>query len=299
MRLIRIPENAWAAVMGLEDVVPGATVRVRRLLGDPCATRTPRLADAEETVKLPSRLRSPVAPPCLWCIGKNYAEHAREFGGDVPERPVVFMKPGSCVVGSGESVVLPRCQENGPEVDYEAELAVVMGVGPDGTACKDVSVDDALNYVLGYTCGNDISARHWQKTLGGSQWVRGKSFDTFAPLGPSIVTARPMVEGDADVITDPQALAIACELSGETRQYDTTANMFFSVSELIAFLSQDTTLTPGSVILTGTPSGVGAAAKPPRFLRDGDHVEVRIERVGTLSNPVCEASGSGATSASL
>ncbi|MEM1444513.1 MAG: fumarylacetoacetate hydrolase family protein [Planctomycetota bacterium] len=289
MRLIRTETAAWAAVVGDTPVLPGAKLSVRRLLDDPMMTRVPRLADATSQITLRSTLLPPVAPPCLWCIGKNYAEHARETGSELPERPVVFMKPGSCVVGPGDAVVLPECQENGPEVDYEAELAVVIGVGPKGEACKDVSTEAALDYVLGYTCGNDISARHWQKQLGGGQWVRGKSFDTFAPLGPAIVTARPMLAEDADVITDPQALTIACDLSGETRQNDTTANMIFPVAELIAFLSRDTTLPPGSVILTGTPSGVGMASKPPRLLQDGDVVEVSIERIGTLRNPVIAA----------
>ncbi len=235
------------------------------------------------------RALAPVDPRAVWCIGKNYAEHAREFGGDVPDRPVVFMKPASCVVGDGDDVVLPRCQFDGPEVDYESELAVVIGRGPGGSPCKDATEADALDYVFGYTCGNDVSARRWQKDRGGGQWVRGKSFDTFCPLGPVIVTARPAFEGDEDVIPDPQALRIACRVSGETRQGDTTANMVFSVALLIAFLSQDTTLPPGTVILTGTPSGVGMASEPPRPLRDGDTVEVEIERIGTLRNPVRDA----------
>lgn len=289
MRLIRTGNTTWAAVTDSGDIRPGAALNVRPLLDDPATTRTPCLADETIAFVVPDTVMPPIVPPTVWCIGKNYAEHAREFGGDVPERPVVFMKPNSCVVGSGEPVVLPKCQENGPEVDYEAELAVVMGVGPDGEACKDVLADRALDYVLGYTCGNDISARHWQKALGGSQWVRGKSFDTFAPLGPCLTTSRTGFDGDAEVIDDPQSLAIGLDLSGEQRQSDTTANMIFPVAELIAFLSKDTTLTPGSVILTGTPSGVGMAADPPRTLRHGDVASVQIDGIGTLRNPVVDA----------
>ncbi|MEM8783155.1 MAG: fumarylacetoacetate hydrolase family protein [Planctomycetota bacterium] len=293
MRLVRIEtetdEAGWVAVTSPDTIEPGGHVRGRRLLDDPCVTRKPRLAEAEERFGLPAEMPPPVSPGDVWCIGKNYAEHAQEFGGDVPERPVVFMKPASSVVGAGASIALPRCQENGPEVDYEAELAVVIGVGPDDAWCKDASEAEALDFVLGYTCGNDVSARHWQKALGGSQWVRGKSFDTFCPLGPTIVTARPGYDGDGEVITDPQRLAISCELSGDTRQRDTTANMVFPVAALIAFLSRDTTLPPGTVILTGTPSGVGMAADPPRYLRSADTVGVTIDRVGTLTNPVVNA----------
>lgn len=289
MRLVRIEATTWIAVPQGVALEAGGAVTGLRLLDDPTRTRSPNLADAPETWTLPGQMLPPVDPPAVWCIGKNYAEHAREFGGEVPERPVVFMKPPGSVVGHGDAIVLPKCQEQGPEVDYEAELAVVIGVGPDGKACKDVAVHDALDFVLGYTCANDVSARHWQKNLGGSQWVRGKSFDTFCPLGPMLVTARPAFEGDTDFIADPQALSIGCGLSGEPRQQDTTANMIFPVAELIAFLSKDTTLTPGSVILTGTPSGVGMASNPPRYLRNGDTVSVTIGPLGTLTNPVRDA----------
>lgn len=291
MRIVRIDRDTWIALeeTEAEAVKPGAAVRGRRLEGTPWHVRDPALATSTEAFTLPDPLLPPIDPPAVWCIGKNYAEHAREFGGDVPDRPVVFMKPPSCVIGGGDAIVLPKCQENGPEVDYEAELAVVVGVEPSGEPCKDVSAADALDYVFGYTCGNDVSARHWQKALGGSQWVRGKSFDTFAPIGPALVTARPAFTCDADVIDDPQALAIACELSGDVRQRDTTANMIFPVTELISFLSMDTTLVPGSVIFTGTPSGVGMASDPPRLLNDGDKVSIKIEQLGTLSNPVRDA----------
>ncbi|MCB1775707.1 MAG: fumarylacetoacetate hydrolase family protein, partial [Gammaproteobacteria bacterium] len=182
------------------------------------------------------------------------------------------------VIGPGETIRIPAACEHGPEVDFEAELAVVIG-----KEARNVGVDEALRYVLGYTCANDVSARRWQKHGGGGQWVRGKSFDTFCPLGPVIVTA--------DEIPDPQRLAIRSELNGEVMQSSTTADMIFSVAELVAFLSRDTTLAPGTVILTGTPEGVGFARKPPVFLDDGDTITISVGAIGTLSNPVRMATG--------
>ncbi len=259
------------------------------LIGDPFEGAFELMTDIPDFIAPVTERHPPVTPTDVWCIGKNYAEHVREFGGDAPELPVVFMKPSGCVIPDGEAIVLPRCQRDGPEVDYEAELAVVIGYGPEDRPCRNVSADEALSFVFGYTCANDVSARQWQKKYGGGQWVRGKSFDTFCPLGPSITTARPCFDGDEDVITDPQNLAISCTINGETRQSDTTANMMVPVAELIAFISQDTTLWPGAVILTGTPSGVGMASDPPRLLRDGDEVAVTIEKIGTLTNPVRDA----------
>ena len=160
-------------------------------------------------------------------------------------------------------------------MDFEAELAVVIG-----TRARNVSTEDALQYVFGYTCANDVSARRWQKHGGGGQWIRGKSFDTFCPMGPLLVTA--------DEITDPQDLAIRSELNGQTMQSSNTHDMIFSVAQLIAFISRDTTLLPGTVILTGTPEGVGFARKPPVYLADGDTIEVIIEGIGTLVNTVCD-----------
>jgi 2-keto-4-pentenoate hydratase/2-oxohepta-3-ene-1,7-dioic acid hydratase in catechol pathway len=174
---------------------------------------------------------------------------------------------------------LPAACEHGPEVDYEAELAVVIG-----STCRDVDPDTALDHVFGYTCANDVSARRWQKHGGGGQWIRGKSFDTFCPLGPFLVSA--------DEIPDPQALAIGCRVNGRVMQAGTTADMIFPVRELIAFLSRDTTLLPGTVILTGTPAGVGFARQPPVFLADGDEVTISIERIGDLTNPVQDSRAS-------
>ncbi len=223
-----------------------------------------------------ARWLAPVRPTDIYCIGLNYRAHAAETGAKLPEHPVVFMKPSTAVADPDQPVLLPAACEHGPEVDYEAELAVIIG-----KTARNVPVDRALDYVFGYTCANDVSARRWQKHAGGGQWVRGKSFDTFCPLGPVLVTA--------DEIPDPQTLPIRSVLNGETMQSSNTGDMIFSVAELIAFLSRDTTLVPGTAILTGTPEGVGFARKPPVYLADGDRIEITIDGIGTLGNPVKNA----------
>jgi len=220
-----------------------------------------------------ARLLAPVEPANIYCIGLNYREHAAEGGHDLPEMPVIFMKPTSALNHPGDPVVLPRCCRHGPEVDFECELAVVIG-----TPGRDIPKTRALDHVLGYTCANDVSARRWQKQGGAGQWVRGKSFDTFCPLGPVLVTA--------DELPDPQVLRVKTTVNGQVMQDSNTADMIFSVAELIAFNSQDTTLLPGTVILTGTPQGVGFARKPPSWLADGDEVVVEIEQIGMLVSPV-------------
>lgn len=220
-----------------------------------------------------ARWLAPVAPVNIFGIGLNYRAHAAETGAAIPPQPVVFMKPTTTVAGPGAVIGLPRVCDQGPEVDYEAELAVVIG-----RAARDVSEEAALDYVLGYTCANDVSARRLQKSDAAGQWIRGKSFDSFCPLGPVLVTA--------DEIPDPQALAVTCTLNGERVQTGHTSDMIFRVAELIAYLSRDTTLLPGTLILTGTPPGVGMARQPPRFLAAGDQVIVEIEGIGALQNPV-------------
>jgi 2-keto-4-pentenoate hydratase/2-oxohepta-3-ene-1,7-dioic acid hydratase in catechol pathway len=217
-------------------------------------------------------------PGKLICIGLNYRDHAAESNMPIPERPVVFSKFTTSVIGPGEAVIPPP---NSTQVDYEAELAVVMG-----RRAKHVSVERALDYVLGYTCFNDVSARDFQFADG--QWQRGKSCDTFAPMGPTIVTA--------DAISDPHQLAIKLILNGQTMQDSNTNQLIFGVPELIAFLSETITLEPGDVIATGTPSGVGFARKPPVFLRPGDEMIVEIESVGRLNNPVAVRTRNPATS---
>ena len=193
-----------------------------------------------------------------------------------PQYPVVFMKPTSTLCHPGEPIRLPACQQHGPEVDYEGELVAVIG-----RSARDAPESAALDYLLGYTCGNDVSARKWQLHAGAGQWVRGKSFDTFCPLGPVLVTA--------DEIPDPQILPLKTHLNGQTVQDHTTGDMIFTVAQLISFLSQDTTLLPGTLIMTGTPQGVGFARTPPIWLQPGDEVTVEIGNIGNLTNPVAAA----------
>jgi len=190
----------------------------------------------------------------------------------IPEHPILFMKSTASVQDPGEPIRIPRFLAS-DQVDYECELAVVIG-----RTCKNVSRENALDHVLGYTCANDVSARDWQIRLGGSQWCRGKTFDTFCPLGPWLVTR--------DEIPNPNALAIRTFLNGVPVQDSNTNDMIFDVPALISFLSGSTTLRPGTVILTGTPQGVGMAQKPSRWLQPGDAVEIDIEKIGTLRNPV-------------
>lgn len=214
-------------------------------------------------------LVSPVPRPGkIICIGLNYRNHAIESGMEIPKSPIIFSKFQTSVVGSEEPILLPA---GSTQVDYEAELAVVIG-----RQAKDVKAEDAMNYVFGYTNFNDVSARDFQFTDG--QWQRGKSCDTFAPMGPFIATK--------DEIADPHNLRIQFRLNGEIMQDSTTAELIFRIPELIEFLSASITLEPGDVIATGTPPGVGFARKPPVFMKDGDVAEVEIERLGILINPV-------------
>jgi 2-keto-4-pentenoate hydratase/2-oxohepta-3-ene-1,7-dioic acid hydratase in catechol pathway len=221
-----------------------------------------------------ARLLAPVAPASIICIGLNYRRHAEETGAKFPEFPVVFFKGINTVQDPGSPIEIPSHLRS-DEVDYECELAVVIG-----RACKNVSRANALDFVLGYTCCNDVSARDWQLKRGGGQWSRGKTFDTFSPLGPALVTR--------DEIPNPNALKIRTVLNGQIMQDWNTNDMIFDVPALIEFLSGSTTLLPGTVILTGTPHGVGMAQKPPRWLRPGDEVSIEIEKIGTLTNPVVD-----------
>lgn len=217
---------------------------------------------------------APVAPGTILCIGLNYRLHAEESGSKIPEYPVLFQKNPNAVQNPGDPIVLPRHLPS-EAVDYECELAIVIG-----KSCKNASREKALDFVLGYTCANDVSARDWQIARGGSQFCKGKGFDTFAPLGPHIVTT--------DEITNPNALRIKTILNGETMQDSSTADMIFDVPTLIEFLSGSTTLDAGTVILTGTPSGVGFARQPPVLLKAGDEVTIEIEGIGSLRNPVVD-----------
>jgi 2-keto-4-pentenoate hydratase/2-oxohepta-3-ene-1,7-dioic acid hydratase in catechol pathway len=227
----------------------------------------------------PGKRLAPVAPPNILAIGLNYRKHAAESNQPPPTRPVLFMKATSSVQNPGDPIELP-VKLASTKVDYECELAVVIG-----RRCKNVSRADALNYVLGYTCGNDVSARDWQRDFGGGQWCQAKSFDTFCPLGPVLVTR--------DEIPNPNTLRIRTLLNGDPMQDWNTNDMVFDVATLIEFLSGSKTLLPGTVIMTGTPHGVGFARQPPVWLKPGDTVSVEIEKIGTLTNPVVTESAAG------
>jgi 2-keto-4-pentenoate hydratase/2-oxohepta-3-ene-1,7-dioic acid hydratase in catechol pathway len=217
------------------------------------------------------RLLAPVpAPQKVICVGLNYADHARETGKEAPAEPVIFNKFVTAVCAHGDAIILPKLSR---EVDYEAELVAVIGRGG-----RHISAEAALSHVAGYCCGHDVSARDWQLRKPGGQWLLGKSFDTFAPFGPELVTR--------DEVGDAGNLRIQLRLNGRTMQDSTTAQLIFSVAELTAYVSGVCTLAPGDVIFTGTPPGVGVARKPPVFLQPGDTVEVEIERVGILKNRV-------------
>jgi 2-keto-4-pentenoate hydratase/2-oxohepta-3-ene-1,7-dioic acid hydratase in catechol pathway len=220
----------------------------------------------------PGKLLAPVPPTNILCIGLNYKKHAAESNSPLPKHPVLFIKNTASVQNPGDPIEIP-VKLPSARVDYECELAVVIG-----RRCKNVSRAEALDYVLGYTCGNDVSARDWQRDGGGGQWCQGKGFDTFCPLGPVLVTR--------DEIPNPNALRIQTILNGETMQDWNTNDMIFDVPAIIEFLSASKTLLPGTVILTGTPHGVGFARTPPVWLKAGDTVSIEIEKIGTLTNPV-------------
>ncbi len=238
--------------------------RIRVLRGTPFA----RIAFTGDAVPIASvRLLAPVVPPDVFAIGLNYRRHAQESGTAVPTAPVIFLKAASSVTDPGADIVLPAMAP--AAVDYEAELAIVIG-----KTCHGVPEEQALDYVLGYTCGNDVSARDCQFQHD-KQWARAKSFATFCPLGPWIETEL-----------DPNRLPISLTLNGTTMQDSTTADMIFSCRQLVSYCSRITALRPGTVIMTGTPSGVGFARQPPVFLRSGDVVEVSIGGIGVLRNQV-------------
>jgi 2-keto-4-pentenoate hydratase/2-oxohepta-3-ene-1,7-dioic acid hydratase in catechol pathway len=221
------------------------------------------------------RLLAPVPDPRkIICIGLNYRDHAAESGVAAPEEPILFSKYSTSLIGDGEMIILPSVSQ---QVDYEAELVVVVGRGG-----RHIPRARAFEYVGGYAVGHDVSARDWQLNKPGKQWMAGKTFDTFAPVGPVLVTA--------DEVPDPHKLGIRLRLNGQTMQESNTSQLIFGVDELIAYLSQVFTLEPGDLIFTGTPPGVGMARKPPVWLKPGDSVEVEIDQLGTLRNSVAAES---------
>jgi 2-keto-4-pentenoate hydratase/2-oxohepta-3-ene-1,7-dioic acid hydratase in catechol pathway len=223
------------------------------------------------------RLLAPLVPTDILCIGLNYKDHAAESKSEVPPNPMLFIKASNTLNNPGDPIPIPRRSN---DIDYEGELCVVIG-----KTARHVSRDDALKYVFGYTIANDVTARDWQrdKKLGGGQFARGKSFDGFCPLGPEIVTP--------DEIPNPNALKIRTTLNGQTVQDSSTAEMIYDVPALIESLSSTMTLSPGMIICTGTPHGVGMGRTPPLWMKPGDVVAVEIERIGRLENPIAPERG--------
>jgi 2-keto-4-pentenoate hydratase/2-oxohepta-3-ene-1,7-dioic acid hydratase in catechol pathway len=216
------------------------------------------------------RLAAPVANPSkIMCVGLNYYDHCREQDIEVPERPVLFAKFPSSIIGPGEEITWSP--DTSQQVDYEAELAVVIG-----RQGRNIPVEQAYDYVAGYTIVNDVSARDAQ--FADDQWIRGKSFDTFCPMGPYLLTA--------DEVPDPHTLDIRCWVNGELRQESNTRELIFKVHDLVAYISKTSTLMPGDVLITGTPGGVGVFRDPQVFLKPGDLVEIEIETLGRLRNRV-------------
>jgi 2-keto-4-pentenoate hydratase/2-oxohepta-3-ene-1,7-dioic acid hydratase in catechol pathway len=251
---------------------------VRELLeaGPTALKAAGQAAQRDKAVRHPAataRLLAPVPDPHkIVCLGLNYRDHAAESGSPIPKDPVLFSKYATALIGHGQNIVLPPVSQ---EVDYEAELVFVIG-----KRGRNVRADAAAEYVAGYTIGHDVSARDWQLKKDGKQWMVGKTFDTFAPTGPVLVTA--------DEVPDPQRLGIRLRLNGQTMQDSNTSQMIFNVGATLAYLAQVFTLEPGDLVFTGTPPGVGVARKPPVFLKGGDVVEVEIDGMGVLRNPVVQ-----------
>ena len=219
----------------------------------------------------PASILPPIAKPQkIICVGLNYLEHAKETGQPIPDEPLIFSKLSSTLIGHEAKIVLPSVSD---QVDFEAELVVVIG-----KRGRNILAGQALGHVAGYCCGNDVSARDWQKGKPGRQWLLGKSFDTFAPLGPWMIPA--------EAIPDPGNLDIQSRVNGKTMQHSNTRDLIFPVAQLISYISSVCTLEVGDLLFTGTPSGVGVARQPPQFLTPGDRVEVEIEQIGTLANSV-------------
>jgi 2-keto-4-pentenoate hydratase/2-oxohepta-3-ene-1,7-dioic acid hydratase in catechol pathway len=281
---IQTPTGPRAAVLrgnsliDLHAVRPDLPASLRWLLaGGPALLRKVEEAAADSAAASypvdKVRFLAPVTDPQkILCIGLNYRDHAAESGAPIPAEPVLFSKFTTALIGDGEPIVLPAVSK---EVDYEAELVLVVG-----KTGRHLSPATAMEHLGGYTIGHDVSARDWQLKKDGRQWLAGKTFDTFAPTGPWLVTR--------DEVPDPHTLDNQLRLNGETMQSSNTRQMIFRAADLLAYISQVVTLHPGDLVFTGTPPGVGFARKPPVFLKGGDVVEVEIEKLGTLRNPVVQ-----------
>jgi len=259
MRIVRFESTDGQAYIGRPVDEHTAQPLTGDLFGTPSVSAT--------TLPI-HRLLPPVQPPNIFAIGRNYQAHIRETGARVPEQPLVFIKATTSLLAAGGQIVLPAAAPH--EVDFEAELALIIG-----RTARQVPADEALEYLLGYTCANDVSARDCQRN--DKQWTRAKGFDTFCPLGPCLVTREDL---------DPGNCALRSRLNGRIMQESNTKYMIHSCAGLISYLSRQFTLLPGTVILTGTPEGVGFARTPPIFLKEGDRIEIEIEGIGVLSNTV-------------
>lgn len=267
-------ESGRDLVVDLHDADPELPATIDELLRLD-ADALARAARAAESGSARPLVDAELAPPLLApqkiiCVGLNYADHAAETGAVVGEEPVIFNKFPTALRGPGDPIELPP---ESSEVDFEAELVVVIG-----RPCRRIAREFAPDYVAGYACGHDVSARDWQKGKPGKQWLLGKSFDSFAPLGPWLATK--------DEIPDPGNLPIQMRLNGQVMQDSNTRQLIFPIDYLVSYLSHVCTLMPGDLIYTGTPPGVGMARKPPVFMKPGDVAEVEIEGLGMLRNPV-------------
>ena len=270
-RVAGVREGACVDLNGTDIRLPACTKELLSQGPEGLRRAADALAIGDPLPKTKLKLVPPVPnPEKIICVGLNYADHARESGAEPPDEPVLFNKFPTAICADWEPIILPRLSQ---EVDYEAELVVVIGAGG-----RHIPQERAREHIAAYCCGNDVSARDWQLRKPGGQWLLGKSFDTFAPVGPVMVTA--------DEIPDPGDLRIQLRLNGRTMQDSNTSQLIFPVEELVAYVSGVCTLAPGDLIFTGTPPGVGFARKPPVLLKPGDTVEVEIEKIGVLRNPV-------------
>ncbi len=266
-----VRDDQWYDVADASSELPSSVIALLALGREGLERAREAVERAQPLDRSGLKLRAPItSPEKIICIGLNYADHAAEGGQPIPDEPVVFNKFPTALAGPDDEIVLPPISQ---KVDYEAELVVVIGQGG-----RNIPEQSALDHVAGYTCGHDVSARDWQLEKPGNQWLLGKTFDTFAPIGPYLVTA--------DEVPEPENLDIALRLNGETMQSSNTRHFIFSVRKLVSHVSQFATLKPGDLLFTGTPPGVGAARKPPVYLKAGDQVEVEIEKLGILRNRV-------------
>lgn len=274
-RVAGVRAGHYIDLQAVDPVIP-TTMRELLQAGASIWPQVSRAIDQGPEIIVPTTLLAPVPDPQkIFGIGLNYADHAREQGKEPPAEPVIFNKLPTCVRAHGNPIVLPKLSK---EVDYEAELVVIIG-----KRGKHISRAAAMSHVAGYACGNDVSARDWQARKPGGQWLLGKSFDSFAPFGPELVTV--------DEVGELPNLRIQSRIDGCVMQDSTLSQLIFDVPYLLEYISGICTLEPGDVIFTGTPPGVGMARKPPVWLQPGQTVEVEIERVGTLSNPVVAEEG--------